>query len=618
MSQTEKKNPASPPNPMRRATDRVPPNKYMLTIKDVAKLLHHRSRISDEQYQMILERGDAQAARLNSHLKPGKIKKDVYLAELASPAQIITSFNLEIPATQKKLTEDAVTELIAQAAGMEYIKIDPLKLELDVVTDQIPRAFALKNLVVPIDAKEGVVTIAVADPYNVRPIEDLQHALGIRIKRILASRSDVLKILEEFFGFQASVKAAQSEMGLRSELTNLEQLFKMRGRDEIESSDQHIISAVEFLLKYAFDQRASDIHIEPKREKSMIRFRVDGVLHNIHTVPVNLHPAMVSRLKLLSRLDVAEKRRPQDGRIKTEHMGKDIELRVSTLPVAFGEKVVIRIFDPEILMQKLDRIGFNEREYKLYSSFIRMPHGIILVTGPTGSGKTTTLYSSLKTISTPEINIITVEDPIEMVMEDFNQVGVQAAIDVTFATVLRNILRQDPDVLMIGEIRDRETASNAVQAALTGHLVLSTLHTNDAPSSIARLLDIGIPAFLISSTVSGIIAQRLLRTICQECKFERLLTEEEMTYLEMEQKPYKVWEGKGCDECRGTGYKGRTGIFEVLEFTERLKANITEQTDMTKIYEIARADGMVSLRELAIQKLLDGKTTFQEIVSVTG
>jgi len=590
----------------------------MLTIKDVAKLLHQRSRISDDQYQMILERGDAQAARLNSHLKLGKVKKDIYLAELASPAQIITSFNVEVPATQKKLTEDAVTELIAQAAGMEYIKIDPLKLELDVVTDQIPRAFALKNLVVPIDAKEGVVTIAVADPYNIRPIEDLQHALGIKIKRILASRSDVLKILEEFFGFQASVKAAQTEMGLRSELSSLEQLFKMRGRDEIESSDQHIISAVEFLLKYAFDQRASDIHIEPKREKSMIRFRVDGVLHNIHSVPGNLHPAMVSRLKLLSRLDVAEKRRPQDGRIKTEHMGKDIELRVSTLPVAFGEKVVIRIFDPEILMQKLDRIGFNEREFKLYSSFIRMPHGIILVTGPTGSGKTTTLYSSLKTISTPEINIITVEDPIEMVMEDFNQVGVQNAIDVTFATVLRNILRQDPDVLMIGEIRDRETASNAVQAALTGHLVLSTLHTNDAPSSIARLLDIGIPAFLISSTVSGIIAQRLLRTICQECKFERVLTREEMAFLEMEDKEYTVWEGKGCDECRGTGYKGRTGIFEVLEFTDRLKAQITEQTDMTKIYEIAKADGMVSLRELAIQKLLDGHTTFQEIVSVTG
>ncbi|MCK4508892.1 MAG: type II/IV secretion system protein, partial [Desulfuromonadales bacterium] len=523
MSHADKKNQEDKSSPRRRSTDRKV-HKQMLTINDVAKLLHQRSRISDEQYELILKRGEAQAARLNSHLPQSQTPKDTYLAELASPAQVITSFSLEIPNTQKKLTEDAVTELISQASGMEYIKIDPLKLELDVVTDQIPRAFALKNLVVPIDEKDGVITIAVADPFNVRPIEDLQHALGIQIKRIFASRSDILKILEEFFGFQASVRAAQDGMGLGSELSNLEQLFKMRGRDEIESSDQHIISAVEFLLKYAFDQRASDIHIEPKREKSLIRFRVDGVLHNIHTVPMNLHPAIVSRLKLLSRLDVAEKRRPQDGRIKTEHMAKDIELRVSTLPVAFGEKVVIRIFDPEILMQKLDRIGFYEREYKLYSEFIRKPNGIVLVTGPTGSGKTTTLYSSLKTIATPEINIITVEDPIEMVMDNFNQVGVQTAIGVTFATILRNILRQDPDVLMIGEIRDQETADNAVQAALTGHLVLSTLHTNDAPTAITRLLDIGVPAFLLTSTINGIIAQRLLRSICQECKYERLLT----------------------------------------------------------------------------------------------
>jgi general secretion pathway protein E len=617
MSNSDRKQLQEDSHPMRRATDKKP-QRHMLTIKDVAKLLHHRSRIDDGQYEMILKRGDAQAAKLNSHLPKKLAKKETYLPDLASPAQVITSFNLEIPATQKKLTEDAITELIAQASGMEYIKIDPLKLELDVVTDQIPRAFALKNLVVPIDEKEGMVTIAVADPFNVRPIEDLQHALGIQIKRIFASRSDVLKILEEFFGFQASVKAAQVDMGLGSELSNLEQLFKMRGRDEIESSDQHIISAVEFLLKYAFDQRASDIHIEPKRDKSSIRFRVDGVLHNIHTVPVNLHPAIVSRLKLLSRLDVAEKRRPQDGRIKTEHMAKDIELRVSTLPVAFGEKVVIRIFDPEILMQKLDRIGFYEREYKLYSEFIRKPNGIVLVTGPTGSGKTTTLYSSLKTIASPEINIITIEDPIEMVMEDFNQVGVQSAIDVTFGTVLRNILRQDPDVLMIGEIRDADTASNAVQAALTGHLVLSTLHTNDAPSSITRLLDIGIPAFLITSTINGIIAQRLLRSICLECKQETTLTDEEMTYLDLEKKDYKVWEGKGCDECRGTGYKGRTGIFEVLEFTEGLKAKITDRTDMAEVYAIAKADGMVSLRELAMQKMFEGHTTFKEIVSVTG
>lgn len=590
----------------------------MLTIKDVAKLLHQRNRISDEQYELVLNRSEAQAARLNSHLPKSQTQKDIYLAELASPAQVITSFSLETLATQKKLTEDSITELIAQAAGFEYIKIDPLKLDLDVVTDQIPRAFALKNLVVPIDEKEGVVTIAVADPFNIRPIEDLQHALGIQIKRILASRSDILKILEEFFGFQASVRAAQVDMGIGSELSNLEQLFKMRGRDEIESSDQHIISAVEFLLKYAFDQRASDIHIEPKREKSMIRFRVDGVLHNIHTVPMNLHPAIVSRLKLLARLDVAEKRRPQDGRIKTQHLAKDIELRVSSLPVAFGEKVVIRIFDPEILMQKLDRIGFYEREYQLYSSFIRKPNGIVLVTGPTGSGKTTTLYSSLKTISSPEINIVTIEDPIEMVMEDFNQVGVQTAIGVTFATILRNILRQDPDVLMVGEIRDRETADSAVQAALTGHLVLSTLHTNDAPASITRLLDIGVPAFLITTTINGIIAQRLVRSICQECKYERVLTDDEMTYLNLEKKEYKVWEGKGCDHCRGTGYKGRTGIFEVLEFTDDLRAKITDRTDMAEVYAVAKADGMVTLRELAIRKMLEGQTTFNEIVSVTG
>jgi len=590
-----------------------------LSINEVAKLLHQRSMINDEQYEQLLKRGEAQAARLNAHLKPGvKGQKDIYLAELASPAQVICAFNLETPATGRILSEDAITQLIAQAANIEYIKIDPLKLELDTVTDQIPRAFALKNLVVPIDDNDGIVTMAVADPFNIRPILDLQHALGIQIKRILASRSDILKLLEEFFGFQASMRAAQSEMGLSHELSNLEQLFKMRGRHEIESSDQHIISAVEFLLKYAFDQRASDIHIEPKRDKSTIRFRVDGILHNIHKIPKNLHPAIISRIKLLSRLDVAEKRRPQDGRIKTQHLNKDIELRVSTLPVAFGEKVVIRIFDPDILMQKLERMGFYEREFALYSSFLQRPNGIILVTGPTGSGKTTTLYSSLRTLATPEVNIVTVEDPIEMVMEEFNQVGVQTAIGVTFGTVLRNILRQDPDILMIGEIRDHDTAENAVQAALTGHLVLSTLHTNDAPSSITRLLDLGVQAFLITSTITGIIAQRLVRTICRECKFERLLSTEEMDFLKLEHKQYPVWEGTGCDACRGTGYKGRTGIFEVLEFTDRLKATISEKTNMVEVYAAAKADGMVPLREVAIRKMLEGSTTFSEIVSVTG
>ncbi|MEJ2202343.1 MAG: GspE/PulE family protein, partial [Desulfuromonadaceae bacterium] len=438
------------------------------------------------------------------------------------------------------------------------------------------------------------------------------------IRRVLASRSDILKVLGEFFGFRASVLAAANEMGHGNELSNLEQYFQMRGQAEIEGSDKHIISAVEALLRYAFEQRASDIHIEPKREKSLVRLRVDGVLHNIHTVPSKLHPPIVSRIKLLSRLDLAEKRRPQDGRIKTRHKDKEIELRVSTLPVAFGEKVVIRIFDPEVLMQDLDRLGFYPREYQLFSSFIRRPNGIILVTGPTGSGKTTTLYSSLRVLASPEVNIVTVEDPIEMVMEEFNQVGVQTAIEVTFATVLRNILRQDPDIIMIGEIRDKETADNAVQAALTGHLVLSTLHTNDAPTSIVRLLDLGVPSFLIASTVIGINAQRLVRTICVHCKRQRLLTPEEIAYLRLEGEQITVWEGAGCDECRGTGYKGRSGIFEIMDFTQRVRDVLSDEIDLETLHRAVRADGMISLREAAVRKMLEGISTFEEVVSVTG
>jgi len=589
-----------------------------LTVKNVSQILMKKGLISEEQLGVVLSRADAQAARLHSHQQAGYSRRFFQGVEQVSPAEIISSFNLEIPGTGRILTEDAITETIAQAVGLEYVKIDPLKMNLELVTEHVTRAFALKNLIVPIAEKDGVVIFAQSDPFNVQAVDDLRQTRNIRIRQVLASRSDILKILREFFGFRASVMAAQSEVGTGVDLSNLEQFVQMRGQGEIEGSDKHIISAVEFLLQYAFDQRASDIHIEPKRDKSLIRLRVDGVLHNIHAVPKNLHPPMVSRIKLLARLDLAEKRRPQDGRIKTTHKGKEVELRVSTLPVAFGEKVVIRIFDPEILMQDLDSIGFYPREYQLYRSFINKPNGIILVTGPTGSGKTTTLYSSLRALSSPEVNIVTVEDPIEMVMEEFNQVGVQSAIGVGFATVLRNILRQDPDVIMIGEIRDRETAENAVQAALTGHLVLSTLHTNDAPSSITRLMDLGVPSFLISSTIVGIIAQRLMRAICNSCKRERKLSQEEILYLQLEKSEVTVWEGGGCGECRGTGYRGRTGIFEVLDFTENVKAALTEKPDLATLYSVARGDGMISLRQVAIRKMLEGVTTYEEVLAITG
>ena len=399
--------------------------KKALTLKNVAQLLVKLALISPEQAELVLTRGESQSARLLGYQQAGFSRRFHQVPELVSPAEVISSFNLEVPESGGRvLTEDAITEAIATAVGLPYVKIDPLKLDLDVVTAHVPRPFALKHLIVPIAEEQGVVTVAVADPFATQVTEELEAVRQIRIRRVLASKSDILKIVREFFGFRASVQAAQTELAPGAELGNLEQFVRLKGQHEIDSSDQNIVAAVEFLLHYAYDQRASDIHIEPKRDISLVRLRVDGVLHNIHTVPRQIHPAIVSRIKILSRMDLAEKRRPQDGRIKTGYKGKEIELRVSTLPVAFGEKVVIRIFDPDILMQDLDQLGFYPREFQLYNAFIRRPNGIILVTGPTGSGKTTTLYSSLRTLSSPDVNIVTVEDPIEMVMEEFNQVGV--------------------------------------------------------------------------------------------------------------------------------------------------------------------------------------------------
>ena len=382
-----------------------------------------------------------------------------------------------------------------------------------------------------------------------------------------------------------------------------------------------MVNAVDYLLSYAFDQRASDIHLEPKRDFSLTRFRIDGVLHNVHTMPKVVHNAVVSRIKMLSRMNIAEKRRPQDGRIKTEFKGREVELRVSMLPVAFGEKAVVRIFDPDILIQDLANLGFSPRESDLLESFIQEPHGIILVTGPTGSGKTTTLYSALRKLSSPDINIITIEDPIEMIYEEFNQIGVQPQIDFTFAAAIRTILRQDPDIIMVGEIRDYETLENAIQAALTGHLVLSTIHTNDAPSSITRLLDLGAPPFLINSTILGIIAQRLVRRVCPYCSKPYDLSAEEQGILGLNipaSSRGKIQIGEGCDKCRWTGYLGRTGIFEVMEMNDRIRKLISQKTENRQIKTEALKDGMITLHEGAIRKMLDGETTVSEVLRVTG
>ena len=595
------------------------PEPKKLTLENVALLLQRRGLLSLGQMNDILSRGKTQETRLFSQHQAGASRRVHPGAEVVSPAEVIASFNQEIPGSSGKLlSEDAITEAIAATVGMAYLKIDPLKLNLDVVTTHIPRPFALRNLIVAVAEDSKAITVAVADPFNEGIIDELASARRLEIRRVLSSKSDILKILREFYGFRASVMAAEAEASSSIDLSNLEQFFTLKGRQDVGENDKHVVTAVDFLLQYAFDQRASDIHIEPKREKSLIRFRMDGVMHNIHAIPKPLHAPIVSRIKLLARMDLAEKRRPQDGRIKTNFSKKDIELRVSTVPVAFGEKVVIRIFDPDILLQDLDCMGFYTRELTLYNSFIRRPNGIILVTGPTGSGKTTTLYSTLRSLSSPEVNIVTVEDPIEMVMEEFNQIGVQQAIGVGFDSILRNILRQDPDIIMIGEIRDRETAENAVQAALTGHLVLSTLHTNDSVSAIVRLLDLGVPSFLLSATMIGVIAQRLVRKICPHCKTSRELNDDERTYLQLSKKTYTVWEGQGCKECRGTGYKGRTGLFEVLDMSERFKTLVTGSVELANLALAAKEDGLVSLRQVAIQKMLEGLTTYEEVIAMTG
>jgi general secretion pathway protein E len=510
---------------------------------------------------------------------------------------------------------------IALDAKLDHVRIDALNLNADLIESKMSRPFARRHRMIPLDMANGKLRVACANPYDIEGIDSFRRIAGRDIQLVVASEPDILKAITEFYGLRHSVKRAERDLSAGIDLGNLEQLVRMKNEAEIESSDQHVVNAVEFMLQHAFESRASDIHVEPKRDDSLIRFRIDGVLHDIQKMPKIVHAAVTSRIKTMSRLDIAEKRRPQDGRVKMNRGGREVELRVSTLPVAFGEKVVMRIFDPQVVMQDLTGLGFYADELQTFNDFISRPHGIVLVTGPTGSGKTTTLYSALKTICTREINVTTLEDPIEMVYPDFNQTEVQLKVGITFAAALRHILRQDPDVIMVGEIRDNETAQYSIQAALTGHLVFSTLHTNDASSSISRLADLGVERFLISSTLIGSMAQRLLRKICPHCATERHLEADEVATLRLAVPPgkrVKVKEGEGCFECRNTGYLGRTGIFEMMPLDDSLKSLIVSGADAPEIKRDAVKNGMRTLRQSALRKLAEGITTFEEVVRVTG
>jgi general secretion pathway protein E len=520
----------------------------------------------------------------------------------------------------KLATEVQIGEALAAFAGLRFLKINPLELDLDVVTGALSAAFSRRHGLVALSKTATTLTIAVHDPVAPFPDADIKSVTGLEIERVVATRSDIEAVTKSFYDLRTSLKTAEKQLSAGRlpglDLGNQEYLSTQT--DELDPAAAPVVKALDHLLHYAFEQRASDIHFEPKRHATLVRLRIDGMLHDVHVVPRIVYQAIVSRIKLLSGCNLAEKRRPQDGRIKRDQNGREIELRVSTMPTAFGEKAVLRIFDPDVVLSRVDQLGFSPQDLTVFAEFLGRTHGIILVTGPTGSGKTTTLYSVLKRLSKPEVNIVTIEDPIEMVHEDFNQVAVRPAIELTFAAALRTVLRQDPDIIMVGEIRDTETAENAVQAALTGHLVLSTLHTNDAPSAITRLLDLKVPHFLVLSTVIGIVAQRLVRLNCPHCSVEYAPTLEESAMLGVELDGRPLRRGTGCLNCRQTGYAGRDGVFQIMPVSEGIRGLVARQSAAPDIVEVARREGMRTLREAALEKVLGGVTTVSEMIRVTG
>jgi general secretion pathway protein E len=521
------------------------------------------------------------------------------------------------------LTADIITEWVALKVKMTSYRIDPLKIDLKAVTAVMSADYAQRRGILPVEVKGSDVTIAVSEPWVTSWEAELSQMLRLNIKRVLSNPIDIERYQGEFFNLAKSMKRAEAAGVQTAGLSNFEQLVELgKSGRALDANDHHIVHLVDWLWQYAFDQRASDIHLEPRRDIGVLRFRIDGVLHEVYQFPFAVTVAMTARIKILGRMDVVEKRRPQDGRIKTRMPdGEEIELRLSTLPTAHGEKLVMRIFDPEVLMRDFKDLGFSQEEHATWQRLIHEPGGIVLVTGPTGSGKTTTLYTTLKQVATPEVNVCTIEDPIEMIDNRLNQMQVQPEIELTFAAGVKALMRQDPDIIMVGEVRDYETADMAIQAALTGHLVFSTLHTNDAPTSITRLLDLGAPAYLLNSTLLGVMAQRLVRTLCPHCKEKVAFNRQEDHQLwNSVLAPFKatppesIHRAVGCLECRQTGYIGRVGIYEIMVMTRELKHLISDRTDIVALTAAAYKAGMRPLRLSGATKVAQGITTFEEVL----
>ena len=529
--------------------------------------------------------------------------------------------SLKLRSKQRRiLNDETLSEWYAKIHRLDYVRLDPLKINVDSVTAVMSKAFAMRHDILACDVNDKVVSVAVIDPKEASWEAGLSQVLRKQVKRVFANPATVKRLQSEFYTLSGSMKGASGESLQNTSASNLEQLLEVGKAGDIDANDQHVVQIVDWLLQYAFSERASDIHIEPRRQAANIRLRIDGVLHKVYEMQANIAAAVVARFKILGRMDVAERRKPLDGRIKTKTPnGLEIELRLSTLPTAFGEKLVARVFDPTVLLRDFRELGLDNLTEKTWLEMARQPTGIVLLTGPTGSGKTTTLYTTLKLLATPQVNVCTIEDPIEMVEPAFNQMQVHHDIDVDFASGVRALLRQDPDIIMIGEIRDKETAEMAIQASLTGHLVISTLHTNDAASAITRLQDIGVPPYLVNATLLGAMAQRLVRTLCTHCK--KAIEPDEAGWNELTvgfdlPMPKLMFEPAGCDECRQSGYSGRVGIYELLEVDTKIKRLVTKACEIAPIREQALKSGMSLLRISGSRKVAEGKTTIAEIMRV--
>lgn len=529
------------------------------------------------------------------------------------------------------LSEDILLAILGKQSGVSYVSLKEYGDIPDEAIQTVPETIAKNQMLVPIKKEGNLLTIAIADPLNVFATDDLKLLTGCDIRMVVASDNDIKEALEKYYSVKRKKKKDSSEL---QDVVDSLDMEDMEGSLAHEFSKANIfnvddagesaptIKLTNMILSEAVSKGASDIHIEPLQDRLSLRFRIDGVLQEQPSPPKQIHSALISRLKVMGDMDISERRVPQDGRTKIHVAGKDLDIRISSIPIVFGEKIVMRLLDPEGLQVDLVKLGFDEREMAIFKKNIFAPNGQILVTGPTGSGKTTTLYSALSLLNSPERNISTIEDPVEYVLPGVNQVQARPDIGLTFANGLRAFLRQDPDVILVGEIRDKETGEIAGNAALTGHTVLATLHTNDAPTTVIRLLNMGVEPVLVASTVRMIVAQRLLRRVCTNCKETYEISVDELTSLGVTiqlaaSTKVRLFKGKGCEVCNGSGYKGRVGIYEVMEINEEMRQLIVKNAPPYEIRMAAQRSGLESLREVGIKKLFAGLTTIDEIIRVT-